>query len=116
MLAPFLPFVTEEVWSWWREGSIHRAAWPTVEEITDAADDDATLRAASHVLGQIRRTKTEAKVGMRAAVARAAVSDSDEVIARLTAAADDLTRAGSIASLNLIVGDPSIEVELAASE
>jgi valyl-tRNA synthetase len=116
LLAPFLAYVTEEVWSWWREGSIHRAAWPTVDELADAADDDVTLRAAATVLGQIRRTKTEAKVGMRAEVARVDVSDSEDTIARLTTVADDLRRAGSVASLNFAVGDPLVAVELAATE
>jgi valyl-tRNA synthetase len=115
LLAPFVPFVTEEVWSWWREGSIHRAAWPTVDELDDiAADDDATLRAAAHVLGQIRRTKTEAKVGMRAEVARVDVCDDEATINRLRDVVSDLRRAGSVATLNLSVGEPLIAVELAS--
>jgi valyl-tRNA synthetase len=117
LLAPVLAFVTEEVWSWFRDGSIHRAAWPSPSELNGlAADDDATLRAAAHVLGNVRRAKTEAKVGMRAAVARVVVNDTAEEIAHLQAVASDLIRAGSIASLELAEGEPLVAVELAPSE
>jgi valyl-tRNA synthetase len=116
LFAPFLAYVTEEVWSWWREGSIHRSAWPAAAELVGLADaDDAPLKAAAHVLGQIRRKKTEAKVGMKAAVARVDVADSEATIAALTHVTDDLARAGVVEALNLVVGDPSVDVELAAT-
>src|SRR5260370_23433911 len=41
LLAPFLPFVTEEVWSWWQDGSIHHAAWPAISEIEALVPDNS---------------------------------------------------------------------------
>jgi valyl-tRNA synthetase len=57
LFAPYLPFVSEEVWSWWREGSVHRAPWPTPDEI-EGRGDAAVYLEASQVLAEIRRQKS----------------------------------------------------------
>src|SRR5690606_37937746 len=68
--APFLPFVTEEVWSWWQEGSVHRSAWPEASALAEAGagGDPALLEVAVTVLGEVRRAKTEAKRSLRTPV------------------------------------------------
>jgi valyl-tRNA synthetase len=67
LLAPVIPYATEEVWSWWKEGSVHRAPWPTADPLRDAAGDTdpAMLDAAGAALAALRKVKSEAKVSMR---------------------------------------------------
>ena len=75
LFAPFLPFVTEEVWSWWQEGSVHLAPWPTAAEVgPHAGADPSVLDVAAEVLGAVRREKTTKKRSMRARVAHLTVT------------------------------------------
>ena len=116
LLAPFLPFVTEEVWSWWQTGSVHQASWPVPSELTDPADgaDPAVLEVVSEVLGQIRRAKTANKRSMRAPVAILTVTDQPARLAVLTLAEDDLRDAGGVAELVTNAGEQaSVDVVLA---
>jgi valyl-tRNA synthetase len=124
LLAPILPFVTEEVWSWWRTGSIHRASWPEVGELgASIADPDGreaiVLDVVAEVLGEIRRAKTTAKRSMRWEVASLTVSDTGERLDALLAAEEDLRAAGGVRSLETVVvpeAEAAVEVILAEDE
>src|SRR5690606_33225212 len=93
LFAPVLPFVTEEVWSWWRDGSIHRAPWPTEAELPDGGDP-AVMDGVAEVLGRVRKAKSEAKVSMRAEVSRLTVETP--AFDAIRAAQDDLCAAGNV--------------------
>ena len=97
LLAPFLPYATEEVWSWWQEGSVHRATWPNAEELAlGQPGDPAVLSTVGAALGAVRKAKSEAKVGMRTEVAKIVIGGSDAVIAQVRAGEGDLRAAGRI--------------------
>ncbi len=118
LFAPFLPFVTEEVWSWWQEGSIHLAPWPGADELRALAADADPLVAvvASEVLGEIRKAKTAAKRSLRAEVERVEVVDTEVRLAALAAAVDDVRLSGKVAELATAAGEPAISVTLAPAE
>jgi valyl-tRNA synthetase len=100
LLAPMLPFATEEVWSWWQSGSIHRTNWPTSNETlagcTANKDDLAELDAIYAVLAAVRRAKTEAKVSQRAEVAKLKVTSDAKTLNVLRTNIDDLRNAGAL--------------------
>jgi valyl-tRNA synthetase len=112
LFAPFMPYVTEEVWSWWQEGSIHRSSWPTA---VDVDGDPAVLAAAAEVLGQVRKAKTTAQKSMRAPVASIRVTAPAEFLVALGEAEADLREAsGLTGALDTVEGDAlSVEVTLA---
>ncbi len=110
LFAPVLPFVTEEVWGWWREGSVHRAPWPSTHELAGATGDAAIVTDVAGVLSGIRKAKSEAKVSMRVAVASAVVSGGAAAIARVREAAGDLAAAGRVGALSFLEADGPLTV------
>ncbi|MGN6324707.1 valine--tRNA ligase [Pseudolysinimonas sp.] len=102
LLAPVVTFATEEVWSWTHEGSIHTAAWPTVENSgLGGGAPRGLLPAVSAALIGIRRAKTDAKASQKTEVRRASIAGP----AILAEAADDLRAVGRIAELSVTEGD-----------
>jgi valyl-tRNA synthetase len=102
LFAPFLPYVTEEVWSWWRYGSVHRATWPTRYELLRVAPegDPALLDLAGNALRQVRRAKSDRKLSMKAEVPLAEALGPAALLDQLAAIEGDLRAAGRIGKLD----------------
>ncbi|MBK8469094.1 MAG: valine--tRNA ligase [Actinomycetales bacterium] len=111
LLAPILPYVTEEVWSWWRSESVHRQPWPVAEDAAPSGvgGDPSVLVAAGAALAAVRKVKSEAKLGMRAEVASMTLALPDALADSVRAAEADLRAAGRITTLAYAVAD-AIEV------
>ena len=112
LFAPFIPFVTEEVWSWWQEGSIHLQSWPKSSEIiTDKSVGIDPLNNVTWILSEVRKVKTENKQSMKAEVKTLEIWAKAEVIEQVKDAQKDLIAAGNIKDLKLNVSDSEIKVK-----
>ena len=116
LFAPFLPFVTEEVWHWWQPGSVHRAPWPSTVELGEQTGaDPAVLTASADVLALVRRAKTNEKRSMRSRVARLVVTAPPATLTAVGAARRDLIDAGGIDQLVFEEG-PELDVVAVLAE
>jgi valyl-tRNA synthetase len=120
LLAPYLPFAAEGVWSWWQEGSVHRAPWPAAAEIDRLApaDDEAhtSLAQAIDVLSEVRRQKSLDKRPLRARIARAVVAWDAAAVARLRTVESDLRGAAGVEAFAFREGTDALQVALTYAE
>jgi valyl-tRNA synthetase len=101
LLAPFLAFAVEEVWSWFGSGSVHRASWPVSSPV---GGDPAVLRTAAEVIAEVRKAKSTAKVTMKTPVITLTVTDTAERLALVSLASVDIVNAGVVGELVLVEG------------
>ncbi len=111
LFAPVLPFVTEEVWSWWQTGSVHRAPWPAAAELP-AGGDPEVLPVVAAALAGVRKAKSDAKVSMRADVESATVTLPAAQVPLVEAGRADLVDAGRIAALTVVAGEGPLSVDV----
>jgi valyl-tRNA synthetase len=96
LLAPFMPYATEEVWSWSHPSSVHVASWPSADELQDAAAGSELFDAACTVLSGIRGLKSRAKVSMKTELVDVRVEGPAETLVLAKGAASDLEDVGRV--------------------
>jgi valyl-tRNA synthetase len=102
LLAPFIPFATEEAWSWWQEGSVHRSNWPVAEDLSGftGSQNAGLLSLASQALIGIRKAKSDEKLSMKAEITSLTIEASEQDIESLKLIESDLKSVGKIDEMN----------------
>ena len=115
LFAPFLPYVTEEVWSWafaeeTGRPSIHRAPWPSAAELeaVPAPADAGSLGLAIAALAAVNKAKADAEVSMGREVAALGLAAAPATLARAAPVLADVLAAARCASHRL---EPASDVE-----
>ena len=124
LLAPVLPFITEEVWSWHfakltGQDSIHRAPWPKVDELeAQAGTHPQAIALACQVMEQVRTAKSQAQKSMKWPVEQLTITLPEAQQALLRTALPDITAAGCVThDIQLSIGDElRVEVQLAPTD
>jgi valyl-tRNA synthetase len=115
LFAPFLPFVTEEVWSWWQAGSVHRSKWPTSAELfSTVADHSEATRGvdarayqwATDVLFEVRKQRTEARQPLKVPITQVKVRAEGDAVDLMPLVEADLRAALRVQAFDTAVGEP----------
>jgi valyl-tRNA synthetase len=116
MLAPYLPYLAEEVWHWCYSNdadmhdSVHRSPWPAIEELAaiPAPKNPLTYSATAAVLDAVRKAKAAVNLSMKAPVKKVAVTGKPDALEAVKAAIDDVKRMLQIDEVEFLEGTSEI--------
>ncbi len=108
LFAPFVPYITEEIWSWQFAGetgqaSIHKAPWPERIELPAAAED--VFETACAALSAINKAKSEAGVSVGRSILELEIAANPETAARLAKVKADVLGAVRAADCGITIKD-----------
>lgn len=123
LLAPFVPYIAEEVWSWCfaeerGEPSIHRAPWPSAVDFAGIAppEDAESFDLAVACWGAINKAKSDASVSMGREVERLSIASNPKTLSRLEPVLTDVLAAARCAEHRLEARDDLPDAEFAISD
>ncbi len=102
LFAPFLPFITEEVyhartWSDDKETSVHTQTWPTVADFETISEKDSVLYDSALVItAEVRKTKTTANKTQKTPVVKVEVVAPQTIQAVLEKGRVDIENVGRL--------------------
>ncbi len=119
LFAPFMPFVSEEVWSWFNDDSLHLQIWPSSEmmgkelvqnadqlfgisEVSEYPADKRILELVAELLTAVRKAKSESKLSMKTRVQHLEIEASPADLAIVNMGLDDLCDAGGVVALTAV--------------
>jgi len=118
LFAPFLPYITEEIWSWVftpYSPSVHRSQWPTLQHWSSipTSEHEGTLALAIDILTQIRSAKTDAQKSLKHPISQLTINASAQKIKQFNLIKYDILAAGVVENDQINLADTlSVTIEL----
>ena len=113
ILAPFAPFVCEEIWrSFFSQETVHLSAWPASEEeyLNDEAEN--IVSGLHEVLSQVRKFKASKSMALNEEVSLVEITGSEEFIKELPSVEDEIKGACKAKAIAAKIGEKEIIVNV----
>ncbi|MFP4118814.1 MAG: valine--tRNA ligase [Candidatus Woesearchaeota archaeon] len=114
IFAPYLPFVTEEIYSWrlkqlFGDSSVHVSKWPDVDETFISEDDEKAASLACDIIAAVRQQKNIEQVSQKHPVQRLVIDVDDDSKALLESMQRDIAMT---TSADEVVYEAAEDIEL----